>query len=182
MALQKQKIAMPFLNGIDTKSDDKQSQLGTLLSAENTIFEKPGKLLKRTGFEQITPYNISGEKIENIRSITSYFDELNIVTNSNFYTYSENINKWINKGTLIDVRAESKSIIRNEKEQSKPDCLFVENTKIFIYSDSAGLKYSVIDNLALENSRNIVNVRHYLIIVFPLYLVILIYFDILLVF
>ena len=50
MALQKQKISIPFLSTLDTKSDSKQLQPGSLITAENVTFDSPNQLKKRNGF------------------------------------------------------------------------------------------------------------------------------------
>ncbi len=147
MALGKQKIPVSLVNGINTKSDSKQLQLGYLVTAENVAFETPGKLKKSNGYEAVPTYDLDNNKLSSLKSLASYKNELNALTHYNLYAYSENVQKWIQKGKIADVKGASKTILINERKQSAQDCLFVENTKIFAYKDSSGIKYSVVDHL-----------------------------------
>jgi len=147
MALQKQKIPVPFSTGLDTKSDSKQLQIGKLVTAENVVFDNPGKLQKSKGYEEISNYALTGEKLDNLHSLSSYKNELLALTDTELYARSENINKWILKGKVVDVNAVSSVVVKNSMTQEAIDCIFLENTKVFAYTDTEGIKYSVIDHL-----------------------------------
>lgn len=142
MALGKQKISIPFIAGIDTKHDDKQMQPGNLLTAENVIFENPGKLKKCNGYKTITKYDINENKLDSIHSIAPANLELIGVTDKNLYAFSEGINRWVPKGKLVDVFATSKEIIKNDYNHKNVDSLFVENTKVIAYEETTGATYA----------------------------------------
>jgi len=88
MALQKQKVSIPFISGVDTKRDEKQVEVGSLLSAENILFENPGKLKKRQGYVALPKYDISNNKLDSIHSISPAGSELTGVTADTFYAFS----------------------------------------------------------------------------------------------
>lgn len=148
MALQKQKVSIPFISGVDTKRDEKQIEVGSLLSAENILFENPGKLKKRPGYVALPKYDISNNKIDSIHSISPAGSELTGVTADTFYAFSESIDRWVEKGKLIDVIATSKEVVRDNQEQSCIDCLFIENTKVFVYKSNNDIRYSVVDAIS----------------------------------
>ena len=54
MALQKQAVNINFMQGLDTKTDPYQVQMGKFLSLTNSVFTTTGRLTKRNGFAQIT--------------------------------------------------------------------------------------------------------------------------------
>lgn len=147
MALTKQKVPMAFTNGINTKTDSKQLSLGILTTAENINFDSPGKIQKSNGYEALSLLDVNGGKLSNLKSVTSFNDELLALTNKDLYAYSENIERWIHKGKVVDVRGSSLPVVKNEKQQSQLDCIYVNNTKVFVYVDSEGIKYTVIDRL-----------------------------------
>lgn len=147
MSLAKSKISMNFSSGINTKSDDKQMSTGVLVTAENVNYDSPGKIQKATGYEALSLLDVNGSKLTDLKSVTSFNDELLALTNKDLYAYSENIERWIHKGKVVDVRGSSLSVVKNEKQQSQLDCIYVNNTKIFVYVDSEGIKYTVIDRL-----------------------------------
>lgn len=146
MPLQKQKISIPFLAGVDTKRDDKQIQMGSLLSAENIIFENPGKIKKRTGHSIVPIYDISNNKLDSIHSISPAGSELTAVTGDSFYAFSDSIDRWVHKGKIVDVFATSKEVVRDTKNQSCVDCAYLENTKVFVYKSANDIRYSVVDS------------------------------------
>jgi len=148
MALQKQKVSIPFISGVDTKRDEKQVEVGSLLSAENILFENPGKLKKRQGYVALPKYDISNNKLDSIHSISPAGSELTGVTADTFYAFSPSVDRWVEKGKLIDVFATSKEVVRDNQEQACVDCLFIENTKIFVYESNNDIRYSVVDSIS----------------------------------
>ena len=147
MALSKQKVQLSFTSGVDTKTDNKQLQLGVLETAENVAFENPGKIKKINGYESLPNYDVNDNKLMEVKSLASYTNELDALTHDKFYAYSENIKRWIYKGKLVDISANSTVVVKNEKQQDAVDCAYVENTKIFAYAEASGVRYTVVDSL-----------------------------------
>ena len=146
MALSKQKVSVPFAEGLETKSDRNQDQLNGLRVLENVIFDTPNKLLKRNGYSLVNTNRLDNTRIENAKYLANFENELGLLTDTNYFAYAESIDKWTDKGRVFTAFPESKSIIRNSREQKNLDVVSVENVNVFTYEDSEGIKVSIVDN------------------------------------
>lgn len=147
MALVKSKLSVPFVRGIDTKTDGKQEEVGSIERLENAVFDSPRQLLKRTGFESVDIKTLEGSSISGAEFLTNYNNELGLFTDDAFHTYSESVNAWTNKGKVFSVYPTSRKILRNDREQSNLDCLYVEGLEVYTYEDSTGVRVSIRDSV-----------------------------------
>ena len=127
MPLIKQKLSIPFLRGLDTKGDDKQESAGTFHLLQNVLFDTPKKLIKRPGFDSVELRLLDLTKITNPQFLTNFKDELNLFTSTNFYSYSEGIDRWTDKGNVFTAFPTSEPVLRNNLEQDSIDCVVAEN-------------------------------------------------------
>ena len=141
MALQKQKFNVSFLGGIDTKTDDKQVVPGKLLTLENGILTKIGKVIKRNG------YGVLGNKMPAGAAVTTFQDELLAFDGIEAYSYSENSTTWIDKGALNCIKIDSQPIIRNTYQQTNADSVIhPQGLQVYTWDDSrGGCRYSCVD-------------------------------------
>jgi len=147
MALKKIPVAIPFLKGVQTKVDDKQTQLGNVKLVENATFETTGKYKKRTGYDQVNKDILNEISIYDPQRITSFNDELCVINPNNFYSYSEAIQKWTNKGTISNIFPNSKPVIRNSYNQRHPVCQTANNMELYAWEDTrGGIRCTLIDN------------------------------------
>lgn len=146
MPLVKNNIPVPFAAGLQTKSDKQQDQLSGLRVLENTIFDTPQKLLKRKGYSLVDTKLFNNDEILGAKFLSVFENELGLFTTTNYYSYSESVNKWTNKGRVFTAFPESKSILRNNKQQINIDTITVENINVFTYQDSSGVRVSLVDN------------------------------------
>lgn len=146
MALLKNKASVPFSAGLETKTDRAQDQLQGLRILENVVFDTPKKLLKRKGYNIVDTKLLNNSEIENAKYLSSFENELGLLTESNYYAYAESLNKWTDKGQVFTAFPSSKTVLRNEREQKNIDCLSLENVNVYIYQDSTGIRLSMIDN------------------------------------
>lgn len=146
MALNKQKIALPLSLGIDTKSDNKQQPIGTLESLENAVFDEPGKLKKRNGYDKIELKDVDDNTITNPEKISKYKKELVLFNKTNMYSYASTIQKWSNKGSSFTAVPNSTQVLRTKDEQTASDSTHASGLNIFVYQDSTGVSLSIIDN------------------------------------
>lgn len=148
MALQKQLVPISFGTGIDTKVDEKQQVDGKFRSAINTVFETMLLSKKRDGYDRIVLQDINGDSVENFKVLTKFKNELNLLTNTKFYTYSTTRSTLFERGQIFNVRPTSEVIITDQYNQESPDCIFVENFKVVVWRnvDTQQVVYSVIDN------------------------------------
>ena len=154
MALTKNKISIPFSAGLETKTDDSQNQLGGLRVLENVLFDTPKKLLKRKGYNNVSLKDITDTDISNAKFLARFEDELGLMTDSNYYTYSESINRWSNKGQVFTAFPTSETVVRNNREQKNIDVTNIENINVFSYEDSTGVRVSMVDS---SNNNNLIS-------------------------
>lgn len=143
MALQKQKFSVSFLQGVDTKSDDKQVVPIKLLELENGILTKTGKIIKRNG------YGVLGDKLVAGSAISTYQDELITFDGTDAFSYSANTDTNINKGPLNCIKIDSLPIIRNTFEQVNADSTIHQSgLQVFTWTDARGsCRYSCVDTV-----------------------------------
>lgn len=146
MALQKNKVSLPFSLGIDTKTDDQQKDIGRLDRLKNVIFDSLKELRKRNGYSLILTKTLTNEQITNAKSLTKFNNELCLITDQEFYSYSTSVEKWTNKGDIFSAFPTSQPIIRNSREQKNLDAISQENLNVFTYEDSTGVRCTIRDN------------------------------------
>lgn len=116
MALTKTPVQINFSQGLDTKTDKNQLQVGKFLTLVNSVFDTAGRLTKRNGFANITTLPNANQT-----TLTTLNDNL-LATGSNLYSFNSQTNKWINQGTIQPISLSVQSLVRNSSSQSGPDC------------------------------------------------------------
>lgn len=148
MALQKQKVSIPLAEGINTKIDPNQRPIGTLENLENVVFDEPGRVKKRTGYDKLDTILLDDTLISDAQRISTYRDELVMFNNTNFFSFSEGTNRWTNKGTVSNIFPTSTSVVRNSFQQSKFDSVHVAGVNVYIWEDTrGGIRSSIVDNI-----------------------------------
>ncbi len=92
MPLDQQNVPIPLAQGVDTKTDSKQVQLGKLLTLENGFFQTPGEIRKRPGFDAKARTVIQSStplpSIDAANGLYSYADQLLLASPSHATTDS----------------------------------------------------------------------------------------------
>lgn len=141
MALQKQPIAINFSQGIDTKTDPKQVQVGKFLALQNSVFDKAGGLVKRNGYPNITSLPNAEQT-----TLTTLNDNL-IATGSNLYAFSQDTDQWLNQGIVQPVQLTTQSMVRSSTSQTSPDTAIAPSgLTCLVYMDSGSSYYQVSDS------------------------------------
>lgn len=146
MALQRQNIPISFMYGVETKTDDKQNEIGYLKRLENAIFDTLKTLRKRNGYEQVLTKDISNTQITNATSLSKFKKELAILTDEKYYSYSQSLTKWSDKGKIFTAYPTSSPVIRNDYNKSNVDLISSENLNVYAYEDSRGISITIKDN------------------------------------
>lgn len=145
MALQKQPISINFIKGLDLKSDPFQVPVGSFLTLVNSVFTKAGRLTKRNGFKNITKLPNADQT-----TLTTLNDNL-IATGSNLYSFSQDTNQWLNKGTIQPVQLATQSLIRSSTSQTSPDITIMDNgMAALVYVDNSLAYYQISDSATGE--------------------------------
>lgn len=154
MAVQKQSIPINFAQGLDTKTDPLQVQLGKFLSLQNTIFSKGGLLQKRNGFNQLPSLPDSTNKF-----VTTFNGNLTAIGNT-INAFSNGNNAWLNKGAIQPIDLSVLPLIRSNTTQTQVDTAFATNgTMCTVFTDNipsgsttvAQYKYVVSDATTGQN-------------------------------
>ena len=122
MALQKQNVAIPLAQGVDTKTDDKQLPIGRLAILENGIFQSPLKAQVRPGYDGFGIGVLgSTTNISQGVSLATYRDELLASDSSYIRSYDQGNDAWSTRGKLYTLDITANSILRNNYQQSSQD-------------------------------------------------------------
>jgi len=141
MPLQKQKFNISFLGGVDTKTDDKQVVPGKLLSLENGLLTKIGKVIKRNGYQQL------GGNLTTGNSVTTFQEELLVYDGTTAYSYAPSLDSMTNKGALNVIAMTSSPVIRNTYQQTNADSVVhPSGLEVYTWDDSrGGSRYTCVD-------------------------------------
>lgn len=115
MALTKTTVPINFNNGLDTKSDNKQVEIGKFLTLQNSVFDVTGRLTKRNGYPKITELPNSDQT-----TLTTLNNTL-LATGSHLYAFSEPTNQWFQKGSIQPVQLSVQSLVRSSTGQTTAD-------------------------------------------------------------
>lgn len=151
--LNKQSVALNFAQGLDTKTDPYQVDLGRFLELENGIFLKGKALTKRNGFGALTALSDTSSTY-----LTTFDQDLTAIGKS-INAYASESQRWYNKGTLQPIQLDTLSLIRNNLNQSSIDTAFSANgLTCVVYSEqnpsslSATIyKYAILDSATGQN-------------------------------
>lgn len=141
MPLQKQSVNINFAQGIDTKTDPYQVDIGKFLSLNNMVFNTAKRLTKRNGFANITELPNSSQT-----TLTTLNDNL-IATGSNLYSFSQDTNQWVNKGIVQPISLSVQPLVRASTSQSSADTAVTSNgLTCLVYLDGGTVYYQVSDS------------------------------------
>lgn len=142
MPLTKQPVEINFGQGLDTKTDPFQVQLGKFLKLTNTVFGSGGSLVKRAGFPLLT-------KLGNAEQTTllNYNNNL-LATGSSLYAYSPDSDQWLNQGSVQPVTLDVKPLFRNSYSQSQVDSAIAANNLLCtVYKEGSDYYYQINDSV-----------------------------------
>jgi len=147
MTLSKQIIPVNFGGGVDTKTDPKLVQPGKLLTLENGMFLKGGRLSKRYGYKLLADQTLAQTAVPAGKRTATFKNELLKYTNNRLYSLSSNSGRWIDKGEWTSAIIETNDILKNTASQTNVDVAVGSNgTSIYAFEDSrGGIRASIYD-------------------------------------
>lgn len=152
MPLQRQVISVPMAGALDTKTDPKQTPIGKFLELENAYRVRNGELVKRDGFESLGTTLASDGDISDGRKLALLNNELNVITNKDMYTYSDDTDQWVLKGPLETLSIDNTAVVSNSYAQSTADSATNGNIALYAYEDNRttpnSVRYTIIDRLS----------------------------------
>lgn len=151
MALNKKSLELPIVSGLDTKTDDKQIKAGKLLSAQNCEFHKPGKIMKRNGFNNLSNEvaDNPGNNIVDGQAVMTYRDELLAFDKDNVYSYIAGIQKWKDKGNFQSIYLTSNPVTNGTSRDFMSDSAATSGLECYVFVRNDGTNnsfyYEVLD-------------------------------------
>ena len=115
MALEKNVVSLPFLDGIDEKSSGKTIKPGALLAAQNVQYEKTGQIKKREGFDLQGVSKVGGGSLSAAVAVAQYDDETLLFDGSNVYSRTSG-DDWIDKGVHVPSEFSNK-IVQQQRDR-----------------------------------------------------------------
>ena len=147
MALNKQIVEFPLDFGLDTKTDSKKLDFGSLSVAENIVYETLKSFKKRNGYDRILNVDVDGNEVTGVEKLAAFKKELVGLTNGNLYAFSECYNAWVERGKLYSAVANTKPIVQVSNAMLNPVMEYAECFKVYLYeSDQGGIYYTVVDD------------------------------------
>ena len=150
MPFQKQAIAVNFAQGLDTKTDPWQVELGKFLTLNNMVFTTGDMLKKRNGYEQLPSLPNA-----TFSYVTTLNDNLTTLGTS-VAAYAAGSMQWVDKGSIQPMQVSTLPLIRNNLNQTQCDAVLAPNNTICtVYTENNGssnaYKYAVADNITGQN-------------------------------
>jgi hypothetical protein len=137
--LSKKTIAFPFSEMLDQKVDSKSLPLPKLLIAENVRRSKAGKLEKRYGCQALgTRIAEAPETLVDSDALGTYRDELLQFNKQKVYSYAQNAEASVDKGSWVSAITESSDILKNDYDQTYIDLAVVDDIGAYVYLDVRG--------------------------------------------
>ncbi len=137
MALQKQKVQLSIVAGIDTKTDEKNVAATSFLELDNVDFTKTGSLKKRNGYQKISSDIASGGSISSGNAIATFKEELLQYSTDKLYSYSEAEEKWLEKGSVTAAATEAYSVISDGSDAVDSNFTIASGIAAYTYSSSS---------------------------------------------
>lgn len=150
--MQKQAVNINFSNGIDTKTDPWQLQIGQFAELNNSVFTKQGMLQKRNGNISLPPLS------SDFTYLTTFNDNLTAV-GSSISALNTGGASWVSKGSIAPLNLKTMTLIRNSVNQLQCDAVVSPNGLVCtVYTENNNstntYKYAIAD---AETGQNIVS-------------------------
>lgn len=147
MALDESTISIPFVAGIDTKTDPKQVPAGELLALENATFKTLKEIRKRNGYAALGNTVMAGPRSLSFSTvggtitagsfIADFKDEILVGDGTSLYSYSNQDDAFSYRGRLHSARMASSDIFQNEFTQVNPDSAVNTTTNYTLYASES---------------------------------------------
>lgn len=142
MALDKIPVNINFAQGLETKTDPYQVQVGKFLTLTNSVFTTAGRLSKRNGFSRITTL-----PVETQTTLTTLNGNL-LATGRDLYAFSADTDEWFDKGSILPVDLSVLPLTRISTSQSAPDSKVASNGLVCSVNIDSGAAYYQISDSA----------------------------------
>lgn len=155
MPLNWQKVAMPFVGGVDTKTADAALQMPKLSRCENGVFTKRGQVRKRLGSVRLPSsglLSLGASATEDVgdpqpgQSLHSYRDELLLGDGEHLWSYAPQEGGWSQRGVLSPLAIGVETVAETSSSQYATTYAEADGVGVLAWEDSrGGVRVSVRD-------------------------------------
>lgn len=146
------------LQGLDTKTDEKQVVPGKLTTLENGRFVSPGKISKRNGLTSLGLTVEGSGSITRGVSLAANDNETLLFDGSNVFSGLASSGKWIARGTARSLQTTTKPIINTTRSQKSPDVAITGSIALYAYEEfetyKSSLRCTVVDTVTGQVLQN----------------------------
>lgn len=150
------KYSIPFVGGLDTKTDEQVLQADRLAALENGEFTKHGKVRTRPGFAEASSVPLAGTTINGVASTSLLGDKLGVATRGNelltattarLYSYDSAGDRQMLRSRYCPMTHEIEELGQVNAGQSYAHVASAGNLTAAIWEDSrGGVRYSLYNN------------------------------------
>jgi hypothetical protein len=131
-------LSIPFVGGLDTKTDPKLVSPTRLTHLENGVFTKHGSLRKRPGNDITSPLALGNTTIENPLGIATRSNELLLQADSRLYSYNGPADRWQDAGAQQMVSVRQTTLANVNAAQLFVDVCTNGGVTVAVWQDSRG--------------------------------------------
>jgi hypothetical protein len=148
--LSKASIPVNFAQGLDTKTDPFQVQLGKFLALDNSVFTTGDRLTKRNGYQELP--SLPNDTFSYLTTLNGNLTALG----TSIGAYSAGPEQWVNKGSIQPMQVSTLPLIRNNVNQTQCDIAIAPNNLVCtVYTETTGsatsYKYAIADSTTGQN-------------------------------
>lgn len=146
MGLDKQYIGIPFVEGLETKTDEKFLPAPKLTGLFNGLVSKIGKIIKRNGYTEVNSSIFPSGTISTGDKLGTFKNQLIRFSSGTIYSQLEASNGSVNRGSILPVSVSGQQIIQNNYSQLDADWDISDGVAVVAWVDTrGGVRASVID-------------------------------------
>jgi hypothetical protein len=134
--------SIPFVGGVDTKTDGKLLQPPKLTILENGVFVKHGTVRHRAGYDATSPVEIDGTPISDPAGLANHGDELVLAAGSRLFSYDDTTDRWLEAGPLEYVTTDQVNLASTNSAQQFADVCTHNGVTVAAWQDSRGGVYA----------------------------------------
>lgn len=143
MPSQWETLSIPFVGGVDTKTDGKLLPPPKLTILENGIFAKHGTVRHRYGYDVTAPRTLAAVDIENAVGLATRNDELLLAANSRLYSYDTATDAYVDVGPMQYLTSTSEAVASTNSAQEFAEVCTQGGVTVAAWQDSRdGLRVS----------------------------------------
>jgi hypothetical protein len=141
-----QNIAVPFLEGIDTKTDGKLLPVGKLRNLENGIFVEGGSIKKRAGYTSIRPLDSDGLDLSSPSRLVERQGETLMLSDGAISALNRS-SRWENQDYYVPLSVDREELPSVVGEQTYADSISNGVITVYAWQDSrGGVRATAIDS------------------------------------